>query len=146
MTKFFSSLVFAAIAAAFVPQAVKAQGPPVCLMGNGTLNGVYVATGTGTVTGVGPATGVTLAVYNGDGTAAAIFSTGSFNGAVSTLSNISGTYTVNRDCTGTKTFGSGPSAAHYNFVVTPDGSTIYWIVTDNGFTLSGTGVRIERHQ
>jgi hypothetical protein len=47
---------------------------------------------------------------------------------------------VNRDCTGSKTIGT----SHFNFVITPDGSTITWIVTDAGVTLSGTGIRFRR--
>jgi len=53
------------------------------------------------------------------------------------LSNVPATFTVNPDCTGSKTIG----ATTYNFVITPDGSKITWIVTSNGVTMTGTGVR-----
>jgi hypothetical protein len=146
MTKFFSSLVCAAIAAAFVPQAAKAQGPSLCPMGNVVMNGVYAMSGGGNVVGVGPVTFAGLVVYHGDGTGTLVTSTGSFNGAVSKLAGVSGVYTVNRDCTGSKIFGSGASAQHFDFVITPDGTTITWVETDNGTTISGTAVRIGRNQ
>jgi hypothetical protein len=51
---------------------------------------------------------------------------------------------VNPDCTGSKTIGSGASATHFDFIITPDGSTITWIETDNGVTLSGTAIRQQK--
>jgi hypothetical protein len=51
------------------------------------------------------------------------------------------TFTVNRDCTGSKTFSDG---SQYDFVITLDGSTITWIETDPGVVVSGTAVRIKR--
>ncbi|HEY6346724.1 MAG TPA: hypothetical protein VIY49_34980 [Bryobacteraceae bacterium] len=144
MNRFFSSLAVAAMAAAFVPQVVKAQGPALCPMGNVVMNGTYVMSAGGTVTGVGPVTFAGLVVYNGDGTGTLVTATESLNGAISKLANVSGVYTVNRDCTGSKTFGSGASAQHFDFVITPDGSTITWVETDNGTTISGTAVRAGR--
>jgi hypothetical protein len=46
-------------------------------------------------------------------------------------------FTVNPDCTGSKTIGG----TNFDFVITPDGSKITWIVTNSGFTMAGTGVR-----
>jgi hypothetical protein len=144
MNKLFNSLAVAAMAAAFVPQVVKADGPALCPTGNAVMNGTYVMSGGGNVVGVGPITFAGLVVYNGDGTGTLVTSTGSFNGAISKLANVSGVYTVNRDCTGSKTFGSGASAQHFDFVITPDGSTITWVETDNGTTISGSAVRAGR--
>jgi hypothetical protein len=140
MNKLFGSLTLAAIAAVVAPQALKADPPPPCFMGNAIMEGTYVANGTGTVIGVGPITVVTLVIYNGDGTGTAVFSTRSVNGAASTAANIPASFTVNRDCTGSKTIGT----SHFNFVIKPDGSAITWIVTDAGVTLSGTGIRLRR--
>jgi hypothetical protein len=141
MTKLFGSLTLAAISAVVTPQALKADAPPHCFQGNAIMQGTYVANGTGTVIGVGPITNVALLVYNGDGTGTSVFSTRSVNGAASTTTNIPASFTVNRDCTGSKTIGT----THFNFVITPDGSTITWIVTDTGVTMSGTGIRFRRH-
>jgi hypothetical protein len=141
MTKFFGSLTLAAIAAVVTPQALKADAPPPCFLGNAIMRGTYVANGTGAVIGVGPITAVSLLVYNGDGTGTQVFNTRSLNGAASTATNIPASFTVNPDCTGSKTIG----ATQFNFVITPDGSTITWIVTNPGVTLSGTGIRLKKY-
>ena len=132
-------LAVAALAAGLTPQVLKA-GTDQCLMGNAIMKGTYVASGSGTVVGVGPIAVVGELTYNGDGTGNAAFVTQSVNGASSILTNIPVTFMVNPDCTGSKTVGTG----HYNFVITPDGSLITWIVTDNGVTLMGTGVRVKK--
>jgi hypothetical protein len=139
MTKLRKLLALPALAAALLP-AVKAQERPTCPLGNITMSGTYVTSGTGTVAGVGPITTVGMIVYNGDGTGATVFSTTTVNGASSTSSGVSATFTVNTDCTGSKTIGT----THFNFVITPDGGTITWIVTDKGVNAMGTGVRIKR--
>lgn len=139
MKKFFGSLAFAAIAA-LAPQALNAQARPQCIMGNAVMNGTYVASGTGTVIGVGPITVVGLLIYNGDGTGMAAFVTQSVNGASSTATNVPVSFKVNPDCTGSKTVGT----TNYNFIITPDGSTITWIVTSPGVTMMGTGIRQKR--
>jgi hypothetical protein len=134
-----SLLASAALALGAIPQIAKgADGQ--CQLQNAVMNGTYVTSGSGTIPGVGPITTVGLVVYNGDGTGMAISSTASVNGMSSTSSNVPATFTVNRDCTGSKTIGK----SDFNFVITPDGSTIYWIVTDAGITLSGTGVRLKK--
>jgi hypothetical protein len=139
MTKLFSSLALAAITATLAPQALHAQAPLSCGNGNSIMNGTYVASGTGTVQGVGPITLVGLVVYNGDGTGTLFSATITVNGAASVVSNVPASFTVNGDCTGFKTIGTN----HYNFVISPDGSTITWIVTDTGVTMMGTGVRLK---
>jgi hypothetical protein len=80
--------------------------------------------------------------YDGQGNGMATL-TVSNNGTIAENINVVGTFTVNRDCTGTKTFGVGPSAAHFDFVITPDGKTITWIRTDTNFVLIGTAVRMD---
>jgi hypothetical protein len=132
-------LAVAALAAGLAPQVLRADNAQ-CLLRNAIMSGAYVASGTGTVVGVGPIAVVGELIYNGDGTGNAVLVTQSVNGATSTLTNIPVTFTVNSDCTGSKTVGT----AHYNFVITPDGSLITWIVTDNGVTLMGTGVRLRK--
>ena len=48
------------------------------------------------------------------------------------------------DCTGSKTFTNTANGAvtHFNFVITPDGSTINWIETDSGTVLLGQATRL----
>lgn len=132
--------LFAAAVLAIVvaPQFARADSDvKQCPMQNATMQGTYVTSGTGTIPGVGAITTVGLVVYNGDGTGLLISSTTSVNGMSSTSSNVPATFTVNRDCTGQKTIGKN----NFNFVITPDGGTIYWIITNAGITISGTGVR-----
>jgi hypothetical protein len=134
-------LAAAALAIVVTPQFLRADpGTRQCPMQNATMQGTYVATGTGTLTtvmGNVPITVVSLVVYNGDGSGQAISGTTVVNGASSVSGTAPATFTVNLDCTGQKTIGT----THFNFIITPDGNTIHWIVTDNGVTMSGTGVR-----
>src|SRR3954465_7787585 len=92
-------LVLGALTLALAPQALRAQ--PKC--SNSTMNGTYVASGTGTVIGVGPIASVSMLVYNGDGTGTVLSGTKSVNGVVTTSSNVAATFNVNPDCTGSKT-------------------------------------------
>ena len=100
----------------------------------------YVASGSGMV-GTGPTFSpiatVSLVIYKGDGTGVLLSGTTTVAGASSTASNVSAPFTVNPDCTGSKTIGT----TNFNFVITPDGSKITWIVTNTGVTMKGTGIR-----
>ena len=100
--------------------AVRAQGPlPQC--SQATLNGTYVNSGAGTLGGVSVVCRSRLFIEP---------------------SPVPGVYTVNPDCTGSKTFGG---ATDYDFVVTPDGREIYWIVTNanSGSLFTGRAVRLD---
>lgn len=133
-------LAAAALAVAAAQHARADADVRQCPLQNATMEGTYVATGTGTLTtptGNVPITVVSLVVYNADGTGQSISGTTVVNGVSHTSGTAPATFTVNRDCTGQKTIG----ATHFNFVITPDGNTINWIVTDSGVTMSGTGVR-----
>ena len=136
MTKLFISCALAALALTAAPRALKAA--PLCPLGDATLHGTYVVSGGGTIVGLGPVTSVGEVTYDGKGKSNAAY-TLSANGTILPVT-VAGTYTVNPDCTGSKTIG----ATHFNFVITPDGSTITWIVTDLNVTASGTGVRLKR--
>jgi hypothetical protein len=111
---------------------------------NATMNGSYAVHGTGTIlaaTGQVPFTVIGQVTYFGDGTATVNFSTSNAGGTVSRLSPpAAGTYSVKADCTGSKILGG----THYDFVVTPDGRLITWVVTESGIVLSGTGVKLDR--
>jgi hypothetical protein len=129
-------LTLGALTIALAPQVLKAQGQ----CSNATMKGTYVASATGTVGSApafSPIATVGLVIYNGDGTGVSVFSTKTVGGQTSTSSNVTATFTVNPDCTGSKTIG----ATTFNFVITPDGSKITFIVTNPGVTLMGTGVR-----
>ena len=140
MTKRLVILALAATAFAVAPQALKAADKDaLCPEGNATLHGNYMSRATGTIVGVGPITAVGRGAYDGKGN---VFNphTLSVNGVISTGTEI-GTYTVNSDCTGSVVATDG---AHYNFVITPDGSRFDWIDTDPGRVFSGTAIRLTR--
>jgi hypothetical protein len=149
MTHFLKSLMnrnlfaLAAFAAVVAPQALKAENAQ-CPLGNATMNGTYAMSATGTIIGLGPITVVGEVFYDGQGSGNVIAATISVNGAVSKLSSVPASFVVNRDCTGSKTIGTGPSTQHYDFVITPDGYTITWVVTDSGVALMGTAQRLKR--
>jgi hypothetical protein len=131
-------LALVASTAALAPQALKAEEAR-CPLGNATLHGTYVVTGTGTIVGVGPIAAVGEITYDGNGNTNATY-TASVNGTIH-MPTVTGIYMVNSDCTGSH---HESDNSHYNFVVTPDGSTVWWIRIDAGFVTSGTIVRL-RH-
>jgi hypothetical protein len=134
-------LALVAFAAVLTPQALKAN-EALCPLGNATPHGTYVLTvdGTGIIVGVGGLTAVGEITYDGNGHEHAQY-TASVNGTIYKEVAVTGVYTVNSDCTGSLTESDG---SHYNMVIAPDGSTVYWIRTDSGFVISGTEVRL-RH-
>lgn len=134
MTKLFISFALAALALTAAPQALKAA--PLCPLGNATLHGTYVVSGGGTIVGLGPVTSVGEVTYDGKGNSNAAY-TLSANGTILPVT-VAGTYSVNPDCTATAV--EAPS--HFNFVITPDGNTVWWLSTDGGTVLSGTLVRL----
>jgi len=135
MTKLFISCALAALALTAAPQALKAT--PLCPLGNATLHGTYVVSGGGTIVGLGPVTSVGEVTYDGKGNSDATY-TLSANGTILPVT-VAGTYIVKpADCTATAV--EAPS--HFNFVIAPDGNTVWWLSTDPGTVLSGTLVRL----
>jgi hypothetical protein len=102
------------------------------------MKGVYLMSGTGTVVGVGPIAVVGIIAYDGQGGGVGT-TTQSVNGTIHRQVVSTGVFTVNPDCSGSKTFGG---TAHFDFVITPDGKTITWIRTDSGLIVTGTAVRM----
>ena len=93
--------------------------------------------GGGTIVGLGPVTSVGEVTYDGKGNSNATY-TLSANGTILPVT-VAGTYIVKpADCTATAV--EAPS--HFNFVIAPDGNTVWWLSTDGGTVLSGTLVRL----
>jgi hypothetical protein len=115
--------------------AARAQAPP-SNCSQATLNGTYSLSGNGTMGGVGVATRGKV-TYDGHGNGQATF-TQSTGGFVQKYVAVPGVYTVNPDCTGSKTFNGTTT---YDFVVTPDGREITWIITNSGAVFTGNAVR-----
>jgi hypothetical protein len=136
-----SMLAFAVFAAAASQQVARADDSLHCYAGNAVMNGVYVMSGRGNLVGVGPVVMAGEVVYNGNGTGTLLSSTLNVNGTIVGYTQVPVVFTVNPDCTGSKTLGTGSSATHYNFVITPDGSTITWVETDANAVISGKAVR-----
>jgi hypothetical protein len=116
------------------PQSL--QAAPLCPSGNATLHGTYSLSGGGTVVGLGPVTSVGEVTYDGKGNSNAVY-TASLNGTIHPVI-VAGTYSVNPDCTATAV----EAGSHFNFVITPDGNTVWWMATDTGTVLSGIITRL----
>ena len=110
------------------------DGPQVCT--NATLKGRYLFADKGTlyppafgVTVPTPAANVGYETFNGDGTGTDVVTFRVGNAIV--LQNFASPtiYTVNADCTGTKTVIGGPK---FGIFVSPDGSQVATISTDPG--------------
>ena len=94
---FFRGFMLWLTMAALTPTGLYAQSH--CPQENATLNGAYVTHATGSVGGA-PLAVVGVTTYDGRGNYT-FSATVSFNGTISKGSG-SGTYTVNRDCTGSR--------------------------------------------
>jgi hypothetical protein len=127
-----------------VPQVLaqnlaQADSDAPCPRGNATLRGTYMSIGGGTAVGTGPVTFVGEITYDGKGNSVNPF-TASFNGSIF-KGHLTATYMVNSDCSGSLAALDGSS--HYDFVVSPDGSKVNFIETDQGFVVSGTIARFK---
>jgi hypothetical protein len=67
----------------------------------------------------------------------------SLNGTIFRGITGTGVFTLNSDCTGSKTFTTFSETTDFDFVITADGSKITWIETDQGAVLTGTAVRLD---
>jgi hypothetical protein len=130
---------------ALVPAALWADSQD-CPRQNATLNGVYIGKTEGIAGGpawapvVGPIAVVGRVIFDGSGNLQVI-ATLSANGSIVRGVTLFGQYSVNRDCTATFTFGSGPSAGHFDGVITPDGRKYSIIEIDPGTVITAAGVR-----
>jgi hypothetical protein len=138
MMKLLVACTVAVMTFAAAPQALQATGAR-CPLQNATLHGTYLVAGSGTIVGLGPVSAVGEVTFDGQGNSTATY-TVSVNGTIHKGVTVTGTYTVNLDCTATHAESDG---SHYNYVVTPDGNKVWWIETDAGVVLSGTEVRLQ---
>ena len=123
------------LAVALSPGLLRAQSQ--CVRENATLSGSYITKAVG-FAGGNPVAVVGISTYDGKGNFQ-FTATVSQNGTI-VRGGGPGTYTVNRDCTGTQTF--GPGFAHYDFVVSENGDKVTYIQTDPGTTITVTSVRL----
>jgi len=109
-----------------------------------TLNGQYLVAGNGMLippvplfsipAGAPPSVTAVAAysIYNGDGTGTD-YVTFTVDGVIAANGPTPTTYTLNTDCTGTRTVVNGP---HFNIFVAIDGSALTEVSTDQGFAVS----------
>lgn len=100
---------------------------------NAILSGGYGYSATGMVAGVGAFAAVGVLTAHGDGTLSGRI-THSVNGVIIPPSPLSGTYTVNEDCTGTAVFSRGGPA---DFVIVDRGRELHFIQTTPGTVITG---------
>lgn len=136
MTRLLAACIVALFTFALAPQALKAS--PLCPLGNGTLHGTYIVSGTGTAGGA-PIAAVGEITWDGQGNTIATY-TASLNGEIHKGVTVTGTYSINQDCTGSHAESDG---SHYDFVAFPDGHGTTWISTDTGAVVTGTTVRLK---
>jgi hypothetical protein len=109
-----------------------------------TLKGQYAATQSGfqvTGTSKGPFATAATYVFDGRGHEHGI-TTRSVNGVITRHLSFTGTYTLNRNCTGTETVTDSTGAVrHYDFATVPSGGRFTFIRTDPGVVGSGFGDR-----
>jgi hypothetical protein len=112
-----------------------------------TLNGTYVFASDGVqIRGQDrvPFANAGIDVYDGAGEVKGVFSS-SFNGEIAQNFTLSGTYTVNANCTGTYTATDSTGfVVHFDLFIAPDGSHFTFVQTDPGFVTAGSERRGSR--
>jgi hypothetical protein len=106
-----------------------------------TLRGTYLFAYQGfTVSGKdrGPFAVAGYEVYDGLGNSSSV-STFSTNGKITRLDRVTGTYTVNADCTGSSVYSDG---TRYDDFIAPDGSTLVFVQTNPGTVAAGFEPRV----
>jgi hypothetical protein len=89
--------------------------------------------------------GVVKTTYDGNGTFTQVDAVGdNGSGVTPGWRPGSGTYSVNPDCTGTQTIViPGMPDLHLQFVVSPSGNTMHFVVIDPGLATAGDSERID---
>jgi hypothetical protein len=101
------------------------------------VNGNYDYTVTGTAIGTGPIAAVGLVSTDGSGNLSAV-ETDAINGTI-IRRTVTGTYTVNANCTGTVTFTDNfNQTTHLDIVIGDDSRGIRFIQTDPGNVVTGS--------
>ena len=100
---------------------------------NATLRGSYAFTESGSIVGIGPVAVAGVFKADGQGNLTAT-DTVSLNGEIIS-ENLSFSYQVNPDCTGSASSAPGQEPAHFNFVIVNFGERVTGIHTDPGTTL-----------
>jgi hypothetical protein len=106
---------------------------------NASLKGSYGASCEGTIVGVGPLAVIGVLTADGDGNISGV-ETLSVNGVITSGVTLTGTYTVNADCTGSiVTTAPDGSVTDHDFVLDDNKKEIRIIVTETGAVVFCTG-------
>jgi hypothetical protein len=112
-----------------------------------SLNGTYLMATQGLEIGgttPGPFGYASISIYDGKGSVKSTYS-GSFNGVILRNQVLTGTYTVNSDCTATETDNLGGGVlAHYDEFLSPDGNLVTTVQTDPGIILPAVMYRVPK--
>jgi hypothetical protein len=115
----------------------QSQGKETCT--DAGVKGTFGVLASGNFTGVGNVAFSGQITLDGAGNLSGTDS-GSIAGQIFTDASVSGTYSVNSNCTGSATLQvTGEAAQHVNFVVFNGGQNLYLIETDSNTTVSGEG-------
>jgi hypothetical protein len=110
-----------------------------------TLNGAFIMQAQGIAVGgsvPGPFGYASISTYDGKGNTHATYS-GSWNGMIRRNQTLTGTYTVDADCTGTKTVELGGGAvSHYDMFLSPNGNMYSLVQTDAGVIVTAIFYRV----
>ena len=106
---------------------------------NASLKGTYGASCEGTIVGVGPLAVIGVLTADRDGNISGV-ETLSVNGVITTGVTLTGTYTLNADCTGSiVTTAPDGSVTDHDFVLDDNKKEIRIIVTEPGAVVVCTG-------
>jgi len=122
--------------------AEEKEHEPTCTLK--TLKGRYLfaTTGSNIVESVSQPIGIVEVLdINGDGTLNVPAVTLSVNGTILRFADVSGSYTVNEDCTGTITF---VTEVHLDIFIAPNGKEFHLIQTDPNTVLAAVARRVSR--
>ena len=106
-----------------------------------TLRGTYLFANDGLIVSGsdrGPFANAGIDVYDGNGHVRSVY-TLSVNGRISRFVRVTGTYTVNPDCTGTARYSDG---TRYDQFVAPDGSQVAFVQTNPGTVVAASESRV----
>ena len=136
---------------ALAPAVLLAQAQQ-CHRQDAILNGAYMVTITGTAGSpvwapfTGPVATLGRFVFDGSGNLQTTATIAAANPPLNVTPPfvIYGTYTVNKDCTGSLILNFSPAPnGHYNMITSADGRIITMIATDVGDVLVATATRLD---
>jgi hypothetical protein len=135
------ALALAGAGNAFAAEDSTAPDAAAARCSEATLHGTYLFANDGLIVSGndrGPFANAGMDVYDGNGHVREVY-TLSVNGKISRFIRVTGTYTVNSDCTGTARYSDG---TRYDQFIAPDGSQIVFVQTNRGTVVAASELRV----